>query len=398
MRKRKPASFPKPIHSHPKSNSFPKSIHSDPQVDEFVSNWNYKDRPEWLVRHFKGVWVPAGLFLRTDLTPSEKFLLLEIHSLDKGDGSFASLNHFATFLHKHPVHISRLLQKLKNKNLITIKRTGRCNCIKINDREFKKSCDISRFNVQVKSDLTCRLNQKNSTLSRENKRKDIYPEVYSSKNKNKLFDDPILQKHWNLSLRILKQQKKNFPNIVKEITNNMILSGADTLEKLERIDKYDFKKEIKPALLWAVKDKFWSRNIITCASLRNKSKSNEMKKFQNILLSWSGTPEKEIEKINDTHPELTHSVLKLTNNKTPSIKTLETLVDHILDIEDFYDDLNKDKTFRYHIYDFETFFNRYITFIEGLEWLNSPSISMFSHDHKIFKSYIQDLKDQLILA
>lgn len=40
-------------------------------------------------RGFKGVWIPKNLYMCTELTPNEKFLLLEIYSLSKKNICYA---------------------------------------------------------------------------------------------------------------------------------------------------------------------------------------------------------------------------------------------------------------------------------------------------------------------
>lgn len=48
-------------------------------------------------RAFKGVWIPKNLYMCTELTPNEKFLLLEIYSLSKKNVCYAKNKHFADF-------------------------------------------------------------------------------------------------------------------------------------------------------------------------------------------------------------------------------------------------------------------------------------------------------------
>lgn len=48
-------------------------------------------------RGFKGVWIPKNLYMCTELTPNEKFLLLEIYSLSKKNVCYANNKHFAEF-------------------------------------------------------------------------------------------------------------------------------------------------------------------------------------------------------------------------------------------------------------------------------------------------------------
>ena len=95
----------------------------------------------------------------------------------------------------------------------------------------------------------------------------------------------IPQNFLDISERFLKSQKSRHQNLVK-ITDKKIRDGADTLEKLVRIDGYDLEQIILPALRWAVEDSFWTKNILSLASLRNQSRNGEMK-FQNILAAYS---------------------------------------------------------------------------------------------------------------
>jgi hypothetical protein len=69
----------------------------------------------------------------------------------------------------------------------------------------------------------------------------------------------------------------------KKYTENDIKKGADTVDKLCRIDGYDLDREIRPALLWAVKDAFWGKNIQSLIPLRKKKDANSETKFSNMF-------------------------------------------------------------------------------------------------------------------
>src|SRR6476469_3867874 len=71
-------------------------------------------------RDFKGVLIPKDIYLNKDLTPTEKFLLVEIDSLSKNDECFASNEHFAQFLQVSKDRVSKLLTKLRRMGLIEI--------------------------------------------------------------------------------------------------------------------------------------------------------------------------------------------------------------------------------------------------------------------------------------
>lgn len=70
-------------------------------------------------RDFKGIWIPERLYLSPDLSPREKFLLIEIYSLtQKGKGCFASNKHFANFIGLKENSIQKMLLKFEQLGLI----------------------------------------------------------------------------------------------------------------------------------------------------------------------------------------------------------------------------------------------------------------------------------------
>jgi len=89
---------------------------------------------------------------------------------------------------------------------------------------------------------------------------------------------------FDLSKRFLEYQKEQLGDMVK-ISESKIAAGAEVIDKLIRIDGFDMEKQIRPALNWAVKDDFWSTNILSLAGLRKKGSNGEMK-FQNLLASF----------------------------------------------------------------------------------------------------------------
>lgn len=48
-------------------------------------------------RAFRGVWIPAVVWLSDELSLIEKVMLVEIDSLDNEDGCYANNNYFAEF-------------------------------------------------------------------------------------------------------------------------------------------------------------------------------------------------------------------------------------------------------------------------------------------------------------
>lgn len=71
-------------------------------------------------RDFKGVWIPAEYWLDPNLTMMEIMFITEIDSLDRGEGCFASNNHFADFFGVTPGRASQIINSLKKKGYIEL--------------------------------------------------------------------------------------------------------------------------------------------------------------------------------------------------------------------------------------------------------------------------------------
>lgn len=78
-------------------------------------------------RDFKGVWIPAEYWLDPNLTVMEIMFITEIDSLDRGEGCFASNNHFADFFGVTPGRASQVIKSLEKKGYIevTYERNGK---------------------------------------------------------------------------------------------------------------------------------------------------------------------------------------------------------------------------------------------------------------------------------
>lgn len=72
-------------------------------------------------RDFKGVWIPAEVWLNKDLTVMEKLFLVEIDSLDNKDGCYASNAYFADFFGISKGRCSQIIKSLEVKKLVNIK-------------------------------------------------------------------------------------------------------------------------------------------------------------------------------------------------------------------------------------------------------------------------------------
>jgi len=87
---------------------------------------------------------------------------------------------------------------------------------------------------------------------------------------------------------VLLIQQKKFPDDIKDKDIQKRINGsADTLYKLQRIDGFNFKKQIKPIIEWAINDQdFWEDEIKSLAPIRKKSSRNGEMKFTNMKTAY----------------------------------------------------------------------------------------------------------------
>ena len=69
-------------------------------------------------RRFTGIWIPRTLWESQEFSTTEKFLLLEINSLDTADGCWATNKFLAEFLQCSPGHVANLISKLKRQGAL----------------------------------------------------------------------------------------------------------------------------------------------------------------------------------------------------------------------------------------------------------------------------------------
>ncbi|MDN7179071.1 hypothetical protein M0D69_13820 [Caballeronia sp. SEWSISQ10-4 2] len=76
-------------------------------------------------RKFKGVWIPAEMWLDRSLSITEKVMLVEIDSLDAGPrGCYASNAHFAEFFGLSISRVSEIINGLAKRALIAIEQVS----------------------------------------------------------------------------------------------------------------------------------------------------------------------------------------------------------------------------------------------------------------------------------
>jgi len=140
---------------------------------------------------------------------------------------------------------------------------------------------------------------KKPTKNRQRPDKDLTTNKNVKNEKNdkniKTLPPALFQKYYELSKTFHDHQKAQHPNLVKN-DETVIVAGAKELDRLIRIDQHDFDF-IRVVLGWGVRDKFWSTQLRSLASIRNKG-NNGSTKFDNLVANYErekqATPEKRL--------------------------------------------------------------------------------------------------------
>jgi predicted DNA-binding ArsR family transcriptional regulator len=111
------------------------------------------------------------------------------------------------------------------------------------------------------------------------------------KENNKLSHLPSVacREYIKFTIKTQKKQREKHPSQFKQYSDKQLLKqlaqSTEVIDQLVRLDKWDFSKEIKPAIEWAIGDDFWTLQIRSLAQLRKKGKNGETK-FTNIFNGW----------------------------------------------------------------------------------------------------------------
>ena len=171
-------------------------------------------------RNFKGIWIPAEIWLCTDLTMQEKIFLVEIDSLDNENGCYANNQYFSNFFGISKTRVSLVLQGLINKGYIKTNLIYKKNSKQILNRII----NINRppYPTKVIEGIQQKLNtptQQKLNTPTQQKLKDnniynnnIYNNICPSGNETKYKNEKL-----NISMLMDKCPDNRPPEIEKEI-------------------------------------------------------------------------------------------------------------------------------------------------------------------------------------
>lgn len=189
-------------------------------------------------RGFKGIWIPAEIWLSKDLNITEKVFLVEIDSLDNENGCFASNDYFAKFFNLSKNRCSEIIKALEKKQYLTISYKYKPGTKQIEQRILKLTnkylCTRMVFdNPTGVFDNSIRYSENsedNNTLDNNKERK-------KEKKKEETYNDIIFSYTENEDLReALIEFIKMRKNIKSQMTNRALKLLLTSLDKLASED------------------------------------------------------------------------------------------------------------------------------------------------------------------
>lgn len=201
-------------------------------------------------REFKGIWIPAKVWLSKELTLQEKVFLVEIDSLDNKDGCYANNRYFAEFFGISTVRVSKVINSLVDKEFIiseihqdkgnkrVLKVANKCftphkqsintSQTKVNEGHKQKFIHSNTINNTINNDVVVVVDFQQSEIGTIEKFTNYFENTNTWKNQN------IDWEHYFNSMLDFKPKK--------EIKNWIALVSAN-LEKKKSVNQLIFKKE-----------------------------------------------------------------------------------------------------------------------------------------------------------
>lgn len=232
-------------------------------------------------RDFKGVWIPAEIWLNEKINLQEKCFLTEIDSLDNEEGCFASNKHFSEFFGLSKSRVSQVINSLIDKGLILA--------------EYEKDGkEIKKRILKVKQRVFNILN----TRSQYPKQGSQYPKqgylgycednntlINNTINNIDIYYKPVFE-YWNEKEIIIHKEGSFLNNILTAQKNLKLLfkkiSDIYTIDEIKQaIDNYDFVLKSKN-YYWTHKWTLWdflSRGLekfVESADPKNNFKNNDV--------------------------------------------------------------------------------------------------------------------------
>lgn len=213
-------------------------------------------------RNFKGIWIPAHIWLDDNINLTEKCLLAEIDSLSDIDGCFASNQYFADFFGLSKDRISKLISGLRKKGYITVEliyKEGTCEVdkriIKANTYSYSylggsthlegggENNDYITNNYKINNNN--KTSKKKTTKEVRHKYGEFKNVLLSDKDLEKLkteYGEELVEKYikkmdeW---IELNGRRYKNYYLALRQWMNKEVSKKQEKVEKQEEDTKYD---------------------------------------------------------------------------------------------------------------------------------------------------------------
>jgi hypothetical protein len=104
-----------------------------------------------LPRKFKGVWIPADLWMNRELSITDKVMLVEISSLESDDrGCYASNAHFAKFFDLSVKRVSNIINDLARDGILSVSLIREGN--RVVERQLRIMTPLENFHTPLENE------------------------------------------------------------------------------------------------------------------------------------------------------------------------------------------------------------------------------------------------------
>lgn len=168
---------------------------------------------------FKGVWIPAEVWLDTRLGALETIILMEIDSLSSGEaGCYASNSHIAEFCQCSPTMVSKTISKLIDIGYVTKADKGRQRILKTTIQEQQESLAKSVSNLTKNAREPCK------------KCKGALSKRQTENNNLSNINENIKENKDKIRYDVIAHTREEYRTIIKENIDYEILSVSEHID------------------------------------------------------------------------------------------------------------------------------------------------------------------------
>jgi len=236
------------------------------------------------VRDFKGIWIPREIWLNENLSLQEKAFIVEIDSLDKENGCFASNQYFSEFFNVSRSRCTQVIKSLEEKGFIKVELQRKGNSITkriinvIGGKYPKQGGKNTKQGGKYPKYASLESSEYNNTSSLNNT-------ISNTSNKN-TSDKPdyisLFNEFWKLYPKKV-DKKKSQDKYIKLMTNNKSLHLMIIIELNKQIDwrknadQKTFIPEWKNPTTW-INGECWNDELGKITSTDKQSAVDEIKR------------------------------------------------------------------------------------------------------------------------